>query len=389
MAKRVKVHDLIYEPPTYVNATTEQVAERLEPAKSQGYYIDKPTGILLYNEAELPTAEVVAPRKARTISDNLQAAYNRGVPSGTMSSDLETMNAVTGGVMNLLSPSQIIGAAVHSDKPQDYILNIMKGNSGVVTDKFAEEHPYQGIGINSLFDITALGLGSSARNIANSTGRVANSVYKNTVGNVTGAKIYSNILKTSKNNPEVLKTLRGSARANELDFRNPYSVNYKPGVPLFTEETIIPSKFNPNPENTTRLVYNPEAVVKTPIGTNNKIITIQGKMPSIRSGKFQPFKGDSNFDAIWWKKNEPYYKGTTDDIAIVSDYNPEYKVQNTTRFGQSPNIVTTGEYPVQGSTIITTNPITGFIDKSIIFKNGGVMNAPSSWDYDENGQPLL
>lgn len=389
MAKRVKIHDLIYEPPTYVNATAKQVAERLEPTKSQGYYIDKPTGILLYNEAELPTAEVVAHRKKRTINDNFQAAYNRGVPSGTMSADLETMNAVTGGVMNLLSPSQIIGAAVHSDKPQDYFLNLMKGNSGVVTDKFAEEHPYWGIGINSLFDVTALGLGSSARNIANSPGRVANSVYKNTVGNVVGAKIYSNILKTSKNDPEVLKMLRRAARANELDFRNSCSSDFKPGVPLFTEEPIIPSKFNPNPENTTISVYNPEAVVETPIGINNKIITIQGKMPRIKNGKFQPFKGDSNFDAIWWKKNEPYYKDTTDDIAIICDYNPEYEVKNTTRFGQSPSIVTTGEYPIQGSTIITTNPITGFIDKSIIFKNGGVMNAPSSWDYDENGQPLL
>ena len=100
----------------------------------------------------MPTAEIVGHKKEKSINNNWQKAYAKGIPSGTMTPDMETMNAVTGGALNLISPSQVVGAAIHSDKPQDYFLNLLKGNSGIVTDNFHKEHPYYSIAANGALD---------------------------------------------------------------------------------------------------------------------------------------------------------------------------------------------------------------------------------------------
>ena len=161
------INPLDYELSTTVYATPKQQSERLVPL-GKGVYRDKVSDKLLYNYDEMPTATVVGHKKKKSVNDNLQAAYAKGIPSGTMSADMETMNAVTGGVLNLLSPSQIIGAGIHSDRPQDYFLNLMKGNNGIVTDKFAQEHPYWSMGANMLFDGAALGTIFNGRGLAKS-----------------------------------------------------------------------------------------------------------------------------------------------------------------------------------------------------------------------------
>lgn len=161
------INPLDYELSTTVYASPKQQAERLVPL-GKGVYRDKVSNKLLYNYDETPGATVVGNRKKKSINDNLQAAYAKGIPSGTMSADAETMNAVTGGALNLLSPSQIIGAGIHSDRPQDYFLNLMRGNNGIVTDKFAQEHPYWSTAANMLFDSAALGTVFNGRWLAKS-----------------------------------------------------------------------------------------------------------------------------------------------------------------------------------------------------------------------------
>ena len=145
------INPLDYELSTAVYASPKQQADRLI-SLGKGVYKDKVSNKLLYNYDEMPTATVVGHKKKKSVNDNLQAAYAKGIPSGTMSADMETMNAVTGGTLNLLSPSQIIGAGIHSDRPQDYFLNLIKGNNGIVTDKFAQEHPYWTIAANGALD---------------------------------------------------------------------------------------------------------------------------------------------------------------------------------------------------------------------------------------------
>lgn len=153
------INPLEYDLSTNVYVSPNQQTNRLIQL-GKGVYKDKISGKLLYNYNEMPTAEVVGNKKEKSINDNWQKAYAKGIPSGTMASDMETMNAVTGGALNLIMPSQVIGAAIHSDKPQDYFLNLVKGNSGIVTDNFHKEHPYWSLGANVLFDTAALGLGS-------------------------------------------------------------------------------------------------------------------------------------------------------------------------------------------------------------------------------------
>lgn len=169
MAKKIleDMNPLDYELSTNIYVSPKQQADRLISLR-KGVYKDKISGKLLYNYNEMPTATVVGNKKKKSINDNWQAAYAKGIPSGTMSADIETMNAVTGGVMNLLSPSQVIGAAIHSDKPQEYFVNLIKGNNGIVTNKFAQEHPYLSIGANMLFDGITLGAGTSGRRLAKS-----------------------------------------------------------------------------------------------------------------------------------------------------------------------------------------------------------------------------
>lgn len=160
------INPLEYDLSTNVSVSPKQQTDRLIQL-GKGVYKDKISGKLLYNYDEMPTAEVVGHKKEKSINDNLQKAYTKGIPSGTMTSDMETMNAVTGGVLNLISPSQVVGAAIHSDKPQDYFLNLLKGNNGIVSDTYAAKHPYLSMAANMIGDGAALGLASAIKNPKN------------------------------------------------------------------------------------------------------------------------------------------------------------------------------------------------------------------------------
>lgn len=157
------INPLEYDLSTNVSVSPKQQTDRLIQL-GKGVYKDKISGKLLYNYDEMPTAEVVGHKKEKSINDNWQKAYAKGIPSGTMASDMETMNAVTGGALNLISPSQVVGAAIHSDKPQDYFLNLLKGNNGIVTDNFSKKHPYWSIAANGLFDGISFGTTSILKN---------------------------------------------------------------------------------------------------------------------------------------------------------------------------------------------------------------------------------
>lgn len=156
------INPLEYDLSTNVSVSPKQQTDRLIQL-GKGVYKDKISGKLLYNYDEMPTAEVVGHKKEKSINDNLQKAYTKGIPSGTMTSDMETMNAVTGGVLNLISPSQVVGAAIHSDKPQDYFLNLLKGNNGIVSDTYAAKHPYLSMAANMIGDGAILGLASAGK----------------------------------------------------------------------------------------------------------------------------------------------------------------------------------------------------------------------------------
>lgn len=142
----------------------------------KGVYKDKISGKLLYNYNEMPTAEVVGYKKEKSINDNLQKAYAKGVPSGTMASDMETMNAVTGGILNLTSPTQILGATGRLIKNGDigqFGRNLILGNNGIISDSYAAEHPYLSMAANIAGDGVTLGLaGAGKTSIKNSSNYV-------------------------------------------------------------------------------------------------------------------------------------------------------------------------------------------------------------------------
>lgn len=73
--------------------------------------------------------------------DNFQIAQNVG----------EFVNLGSAGLLNRLSPTQNIGWIIDLAKGKN-VINSWFGNSGIVSDNFAEEHPYWSLGINFLGD---------------------------------------------------------------------------------------------------------------------------------------------------------------------------------------------------------------------------------------------
>lgn len=178
------------------------------------------------------TTKVTPPEKDKSINDNWQTAYAKGVPSGTMASDMETMNAVTGGALNLISPSQVVGAAIHSDKPQDYFLNLLKGNNGIVTDNFSKKHPYWSIAANGAFDVAALGMPKSIKTIYNL--RPSN----------LRQHIFANISPIGYDNvtQRVIKAVKSAASGEVVDIDNPVWFNAENAKTLEAFDLVKDSK---------------------------------------------------------------------------------------------------------------------------------------------------
>lgn len=63
----------------------------------------------------------------------------------------EGVNIMSGGVFNRLSPTQNIGLIIDVAKGKNF-MNSWFGNSGIVPDNFAQQHPYLSFGINALGD---------------------------------------------------------------------------------------------------------------------------------------------------------------------------------------------------------------------------------------------
>ena len=59
----------------------------------------------------------------------------------------EGVNVMSGGFLNRLSPTQNIGLIIDAAKGKNF-MDSWLGNSGIVSDNFAQNHPYWTFGIN-------------------------------------------------------------------------------------------------------------------------------------------------------------------------------------------------------------------------------------------------
>lgn len=200
-----------YELSTTVNVTPQQQTDRLI-SLGNGVYKDKISGKLLYNYDEIPTAEVTGHKKEKSINDNWQAAYAKDIPSGTMASDMETMNAVTGGILNLTSPTQVLGATGRLIKNGDigqFGRNLILGNNGIVSDAYAAEHPYLSMAANIVGDGVTLGLiGAGRTGIKNSSNYVKQGI-KNTKSFIKDVSVnYKDYLNDINYLPQTIKAIK-------------------------------------------------------------------------------------------------------------------------------------------------------------------------------------
>ena len=89
-----------------------------------------------------------------TLSD-----WSRNIPKSFWSSDnwdmasniAEGVNVMSGGFLNRLSPTQNIGLIIDIAKGKNF-MDSWLGNSGIVSDNFAQNHPYWTFGINAIGD---------------------------------------------------------------------------------------------------------------------------------------------------------------------------------------------------------------------------------------------
>lgn len=83
-----------------------------------------------------------------------------------MSSDFETFNALSAGMLNRFSPTQNVRLVADIFNPEiswhDVTNSMVMGNNGIVTDQYAKEHPYLAMAANLAADIVLGGLGARA-----------------------------------------------------------------------------------------------------------------------------------------------------------------------------------------------------------------------------------
>lgn len=95
---------------------------------------------------------------------------------GSLENFTNTINAMTGGAINRLSATQNARALYDTYKlaagdmnTQNYINSLVYGNNGIVSDKYAQEHPIMAILANTVGDIAPIGsiASSTYRNLRN------------------------------------------------------------------------------------------------------------------------------------------------------------------------------------------------------------------------------
>lgn len=112
---------------------------------------------------------------------------------------LEFANIASGGLLNRLSPTQDL-RLLYDIATGENVMDSWFGNNGIVSNQFAQEHPYGALGINTAADILAFGLGATGKTKYNRVTQ-ANKLAKEkglTSRNMLDA---SDIEQIAKNNP--------------------------------------------------------------------------------------------------------------------------------------------------------------------------------------------
>jgi len=124
----------------------------------EGNLIDQVTG-----EKGIMNIPEVTISPSRYTRDLYSSAFDTNAP-------VEFINAITAGGLNNLSPTQWARRAydtvglINGDMSQgQYIDSWINGNNGIVTNKFAQEHPYWSTGINMAGDAFTFGLGQAVK----------------------------------------------------------------------------------------------------------------------------------------------------------------------------------------------------------------------------------
>ena len=170
----------------------------------------------------------VTPQGASWQNNNYRSAHD-----GSLSNFIETTNALTGGIINRLSPTQNARLAydtyqwARGNKSWGDVANSMVfGNNGIVSNQFAEEHPYWSMAINGIGDAVAGGalayrMGKSARDY----NKFANQVIKESAANES---------LNLKINPEELKGI-----TSNIETQANVNIGQKPiQSQLFSEEQV-------------------------------------------------------------------------------------------------------------------------------------------------------
>ena len=238
--------------------------------------------------------------------------------------DMNTFNAITGGVFNL-TPIQV-GRGVYNisqGKDPGFIL----GNSGVVSEEYAQEHPWLALGANVLGEGLTGGLLYGGRRLL-STGQKA-------VKNYKAARAFDNIVKS-----EIKKKDWFNKTFPQYTYK-PQPYNYKLGLPEPDPNTFYHYMYYPSPTN-----INGEGVVR------------------FSNFTIKPKYNGSN-ERIWWDKgNVP-----TGDVVLASKskHIDEHVLSHPEKYSPyrgyyENSYYTSGEVPLDEISIYTKNPFTGYYD---------------------------
>jgi len=156
----------LFDPGGYLNQTEENTQPVMVDMTNVGlgaegnphYYIDNTMN---------PLDEVVVTAKAGQNPYGYRSAFD-----GSLSGNMEVLNAMTGGVMNRLSPTQDIRLIYDAATGNDWRKSWMGNNGVVFNDEWAQEHPFATMLINGAGDVAAGGMLYGAKNI-NQVGRRA------------------------------------------------------------------------------------------------------------------------------------------------------------------------------------------------------------------------
>ncbi len=238
--------------------------------------------------------------------------------------DLNTFNAITGGTFNL-TPIQI-GRGIYNlsqGKDPGFIL----GNSGVVSEEYAQEHPWLALGAN------VLGEGLTGGFIYG-----APKLYKTGVRSIKNyrmSRAFDNIVKS-----EIKRKDWFNKNFPQYTYK-PQPYNNRLGLPESDPNTFYHYMYYPSPIN-----INGEGVVR------------------FSNFTVKPKYNGSN-ERIWWDKG---YVPTGDVVlSSKSKYIDEHVLSHPEKYSPyrgyyENSYYTSGDVPINEVNIYTKNPFTGYYD---------------------------